>query len=334
MTLQYRVIDLLLCHPFTTGRGTASSVRQILITLEWNGAVGFGSAVPSLRMLPEVIEVLDRCRAFLEAVTPFECDSLFAEFATAPSALMAAIDMAVHDLRGKCSQRTVRALIGVPDTKLLSTGLTIGINPRKEFVAQVLRYQAWPILKLKFMSSADLQRVEWVREAYGGRIWIDANGCWSAEEAAHAAEFLHAHGVELLEQPVAPGRTYDLRFVRNRSPIPIVADEDCQGVADVSLLRGCVDAVNIKLSKCGGLTRAIEMIRTAKAAGLKVMLGSKTESVLGVTAIAQLAGLSDYLDLDGHLDIADDPFSGIVIDTGEVTLPATPGLGVSLRDKP
>ena len=146
-----------------------------------------------------------------------------------------------------------------------------------------------------------------------------------------AAEIFHRNGVELLEQPISAGTPELLRWVCARSPIPIVADEDCIVPADIEALEDCVNVVNIKLVKCGGLRRAREMIRLARNAGLGVMLGCKVESVVGTTAMAQLASLADYLDLDGHLHLRDDPWLGMTIADGMITLPKGAGLGVIPR---
>jgi L-alanine-DL-glutamate epimerase-like enolase superfamily enzyme len=172
-----------------------------------------------------------------------------------------------------------------------------------------------------------------VRAVYPGRIWVDGNGSWSLAEALAAAHVFRDAGVELLEQPIPAGRLDDLETLSASSPVPILADEDCRGPADVLDLKGRVDGINIKLSKCGGIARARQMIHRARAVGLKVMLGCRTESVLGVTAMAQLAPLADYLDLDGNLDIQNDPFKGLGFTKGRISIPEAPGLGVVFNDQ-
>ncbi|MFG2721804.1 mandelate racemase/muconate lactonizing enzyme family protein [Streptomyces sp. NPDC048416] len=187
----------------------------------------------------------------------------------------------------------------------------------------------WPVLKLQLTPRDDGSRAGVLREVYDGRIRVDGNGSWSPGQAVAVAHELHRHGVELLEQPIPPGPADRLRYVHENAPLPVIADEDCTGPEDVLRLRGCATGVNIKLIKCGGLRRAQETVTLARQTGLRVMLGCKTENAPGVTAMAQLAPLADYLDLDGHVDLLDDPFRGIRIDRGRLTLPVGPGLGVT-----
>jgi L-alanine-DL-glutamate epimerase-like enolase superfamily enzyme len=244
-------------------------------------------------------------------------------------AALTACEMALHDLAFQPRGLPVRRLWSATDSPLEPTAVSIGAGAESEVLRSARAHSEWPILKLKMTPGTDIHMVGRVRDAHGGRIWIDGNGSWDARAAIDTAEVLQGYGVELLEQPVPAGQPEVLGFVRARSPLPIVADEDCRGPEDVSRLQGRADVINVKLVKCGGLRRALRTINLARGAGLRVMLGCKTESVLGVTAMAQLAPLADYLDLDGHLGLANDPFSGISIDRGHITLPTAAGLGIS-----
>jgi L-alanine-DL-glutamate epimerase-like enolase superfamily enzyme len=160
---------------------------------------------------------------------------------------------------------------------------------------------------------------------------VDANAAWTPKHALRMIELLRELDVEFVEQPLPPHDLDGLRFVRERSALPIVADESCLVAADVARLAGVVDGINIKLAKCGGLREALRMIATARAHGMLVMAGCMIESSLGITAAAHLAPLLDHADLDGAALLADDPFVGATIEGGRIALPAGAGLGVARR---
>jgi L-alanine-DL-glutamate epimerase-like enolase superfamily enzyme len=340
MQLTHEILSLRLREPFTNNKGRITSIRQIVVRVHWGQRTGVGTAVFAREygMLPDPVQAaLETCAQLLDGASPFELepvlDRLEAAVPEQPTAV-AAVDMALHDLLGQVADLPLHRLWGLGGLPLPPTGLSLGALPDAELVERARQLTQWPILKLKLTPASDPQVLGRVRDVYPGRLWIDGNGAWSAAQAIAAAEIFHCHGVELLEQPIAAGTPDVLRFVRERSPVPIVADEDCMGPRDVPRLEGCADVINVKLLKCGGLRRAIEMIHLAHQAGLRVMLGCKTESVLGVTAMAQLAGLADYVDLDGHLDVLEDPYAGIAIECGQITLPAGPGLGITPAQTP
>jgi len=203
--------------------------------------------------------------------------------------------------------------------------------PLGDLLHAAARLSDWPILKLKMIRDSDPGVVGRVREIYPGRIWVDGNSAWTFDQAFEVGLELQRHGVDLLEQPIPPGDGSALRELRGCLGVKLVADEDCVQIEDIHRLKGCVDAVNIKLFRCGGIHAARKMIQMARAHGLEVMLGCKTESVVGITAAGQLAGLADYIDLDGHLDIMDDPFLGMTVNSGTIRLPAKNGLGLSVK---
>ena len=335
MNLTREILSLNLREPFVSNKGNTVSARQVLVRLDWEGRTGLGTAVfaKEFGMNEATVQAaLEVCGGEIACASPFELERVLARLEDAapdqPTAV-AAIDMALHDLLGKTAGLPLSHLLGLVGLPLPPTGLSLGALPEAEWIESARRRAAWPILKLKMTPATDLHSVARLREVYTGRLWVDGNGSWDVEQAITAAETLYGYGVELLEQPIPAGRPEHLHAVRERAPLPIVADEDCRGPQDVLRLQGCADVLNIKLLKCGGLRRALEMIRLARRAGMKVMLGCKTESVLGITAMAQLGGLADYLDLDGHLDLLDDPFAGIEVDEGLVSLPDRPGIGIT-----
>jgi L-alanine-DL-glutamate epimerase-like enolase superfamily enzyme len=337
--LTYDGLTLQLGQPFVSNKGSVTRVHQVLVRLQWEGRIGLGTAVFAREygMLADTVApALDACAELLSGASPFHLEQVLDRLEAAvpgQSTAVAAVDMALHDLLGQVAGLPLRRLWGLGGLALGPTALSLGALPEGEVVERARQLARWPILKLKMTAATDMHSVGRLREVYDGRIWIDGNGAWDIGEAIAAAEAFHRYGVELLEQPIRAGTPDMLRLVRERSPLPIVADEDCLGPQDVLRLQACADVINIKLLKCGGLRRALEMIRLARRLGLGVMLGCKTESVLGITAIAQLAGLADYLDLDGHLDLLDDPYAGIGVDCGRITLPEAPGLGVTPRQR-
>lgn len=296
-----------------------------MVRLSWQGLTGYGAALAVEPGEPEA------CAELLADASPFTLRHTLDRLAAAGirPAMLAGVDLALHDLLGKATGRPLHELLGLAGAPIAPTALSLGACSNEELAERGAAYRDWPILKLKLTADDDGTRVGHLRRTYPGRIWVDGNGSWEPERALRVVAELDRHGVELLEQPVPAGDADGLRHVHQRSPIPVFADEDCAGPADIQRLRGAVSGVNIKLTKCGGLRAALDMIVLARAAGLRIMLGCKNESTLGVTAMAQLASLADHLDLDGPLNLRDDPFRGLGIDRGALTLPDGPGLGVT-----
>jgi L-alanine-DL-glutamate epimerase-like enolase superfamily enzyme len=231
--------------------------------------------------------------------------------------------------------------LGIPVYKLWGlnphgappSSFTIGIAPSmQELTARVQEAAAYPILKIKLGTDTDGEIMKTVRAAAPDKvIRVDANAAWDVRQALAMIEMLAGHGVEYVEQPLAAHDIDGLRFVRERSPLPLIADESCVVATDIPRLVGAVDGINIKLSKCGGLREALAMIAVARAHGLRVMAGCMIETSLGISAAAHLAPLLDYADLDGAALLADDPYRGATIEGGRIRIPDAPGLGVVPR---
>jgi L-alanine-DL-glutamate epimerase-like enolase superfamily enzyme len=193
---------------------------------------------------------------------------------------------------------------------------------------KALEASGFPMIKIKLDRETDLSIVSRIKEATGAAVTVDANCAWTADDAARKAEVLGRIGVEFIEQPVAAGDIDGLAFVRERSEVPIFADESCPTSSDLSLVADAVDGVVIKLMKCGGLIDGVRMAGDAKKSGLLTMIGCMMESSLALTAAAHIAPLVDYADLDSGLLLVRDPFVGLRISNGAMTLPDEPGLGV------
>jgi L-alanine-DL-glutamate epimerase-like enolase superfamily enzyme len=317
-------------------------VERIIVRLEHDGCFGLGEAAPT----PYYGQSLDSVEATLVAVGPALpvepwpveaiVDGLLERF-DGQRAAVAAVDAALHDLVGVLRGVPVWQMyagMGADPARTPPTSMTIGIDSPEAIAQKVAEAQAFGILKVKVGTANDADTLRAVRKAAGPvTIRADANCGWSPDEAYERIRGLDEFGLELIEQPLVAGQLDALRALRGRlagSP-PIIADEDCVRPQDVARLAGCVDGINIKLSKCGGLVPAARMILDARQTGLMVMIGCMVETSLGVLAAAQLASLADFVDLDGHLLLADDPFTGLALEGGVVRPGDRPGLGVEMK---
>jgi L-alanine-DL-glutamate epimerase-like enolase superfamily enzyme len=210
---------------------------------------------------------------------------------------------------------------------------TLGIADLKTTLREAEELAGFPIFKMKVGDEEDLETVRAVAESSDATLWVDANEAFSPEEAPEIVRELKNIKVRLIEQPIpaAAGPAALRRVTETAEPLSVVADESAVDARDVPHLYGCVSGVNVKLAKCGGIRRALRMIHTARAADMLVMLGCMVETSLGIAAAAQISGLVDFVDLDGAMLLADDPFVGLGYEKGHISLPEEPGLGVEPR---
>jgi L-alanine-DL-glutamate epimerase-like enolase superfamily enzyme len=243
------------------------------------------------------------------------------------------VSAALHDMAGKRLGVPVWKLWGLDPAASPLTSFTIGIAPDEATLRQRVADAAqYPVLKIKLGSRWDERIVRVVRELAPDKVLrVDANAAWTPKSALRMIPVLQDLGVEFVEQPLPPHDIEGLRFVRERSALPIIADESCLVAADIPRLAGAVDGINIKLAKCGGLREALKMIATARAHDMMVMAGCMIESSLGITAAAHFAPLLDCADFDGAALVSNDPYVGATIDGGIIRLPDGPGLGVTAR---
>jgi L-alanine-DL-glutamate epimerase-like enolase superfamily enzyme len=240
-----------------------------------------------------------------------------------------ALDIAFHDLAGKVLGIPVHELLGLPAT-IPPTDFTIGIDEPAIVAERAARAAAFPALKIKLGGPQDLATLRAVREVFGGPIRVDANTGWSRADAEHLLPEIVDLGVELIEQPFAAQAYRDLAWLQERSSIPIVADESAVTIEDLDALVGVVEGVNVKLAKCGGVGAAARMLSTARELGFRTFLGCMEETSVGIAASAAVASLADWVDLDGCLLLADDPFEGLVLDADHRwILTDRPGLGLT-----
>ena len=243
---------------------------------------------------------------------------------------LCALDEAAHDLWGKKLGQPVYRLWGLELKNLPLSDYTIGIDTIDVMVMKMKEFDGWPIYKIKLGTPDDLAIVRELRRHTTAIFRVDANCAWTAEQAVANSRELKSLGVEFIEQPLAAGDWEGMRRVFAESALPVIADESCLIEEDVDRCRGFFHGINIKLTKCGGMTPARRMIDRAHALGMKVMIGCMNESTIGISAIAQFLPLLDYVDMDGALLIAKDVASGVRLEKGRAVFPQENGNGVRL----
>jgi L-alanine-DL-glutamate epimerase-like enolase superfamily enzyme len=321
-------LELPLVHTFTIARSSESVARTVLVRLRWGAIEALGESSPSARYGENVASVIAGLQAHPLGDDPYALDALLAGL---PPAQRCGLDVALHDCIAKDVDRPLWRLLGLDPAHTPLTSFTIGIAALDETLAKVRAVGAHPVIKVKLGTGAEIETIAAIRSIYRGTLRIDANEAWTPEAAVAILRELERYEIEFCEQPIPAGTPERLRWIRERTSIPLVTDEDSKDAADLPALAGCVDGINVKLVKCGGIRGALAMIHTARALGLKIMLGCMVESAILSTAAAHLSPLVDWADLDGPFLVARDPFAGLNYDGGKIVLPAGPGLGVSER---
>jgi len=327
----------------TISRGTTAQTTNIWVKIMEGGIEGWGEASPfgvgSYRETTDVIfQSLQEISSMLESYSPWQRDDI-SKILTQhqiPSAAKTAIDMALHDWMGKNLGLPLWQLWGLNINTIVPTSVTIGINSPQGAAARArdwLQYMDVQLLKVKLGAKegidADKKMILAVKEAAPKvDLFVDANGGWSLPDAIAMSHWLADLGVKYLEQPLPKGEEQKLPSLKKQSPLPIFVDESCFTSTDIPPLADYVDGINIKLMKSGGLEEAWRMVNTAKAHNLQVMFGCYSDSSLANTAASHIAPLADYLDLDSHLNLIDDPFVGASVTEGRIIPNSLPGLGV------
>ena len=265
---------------------------------------------------------LDRSDGTVVAMQPRLTDDPFA---------LCALDQAAHDLWGKLHGQPVWKLWGLSTDKIPPSDYTIGIDTIDVMVAKMNEFPGWPIYKIKLGTDRDLEIVRELRKHTAAIFRVDANCGWTADQTiAYSPRAEEAR--RRVHRAAAAGRSAGTTCAAcgRESALPIIADESCIVESDVARCAGLFHGINIKLVKCGGLTPARRMIAEARELGLKVMVGCMTESTVGISAIAQLLPLLDYVDMDGAVLLAKDIATGVRLDRGRCIYPDVPGNGVTL----
>lgn len=336
MRLRIHSFDLPLRHVFTISRESISVQPTVIVELEQGGLRGYGEATTNQyygATRESITAAIEALRPELEGADCQDPAALWDRFDARLGAhpfAQCALDQAAYDLWGKLRGAPVYRLWGLSTDHTPLTNYTIGIDSIDVMVAKMNEFPGWPVYKIKLGAKQDLQIVEALRRHTNAVFRVDANCGWTADETIANSLVLKQLGVEFIEQPLPAGEWEGMRRVFAESALPVIADESCVVAGDVDRCAGYFHGVNVKLVKCGGLTPARRMIDRARQLGLKVMVGCMTESTVGISAIAQLLPLLDYVDMDGALLLAKDIATGVTIDQGRCFYPPVNGNGVEL----
>ena len=334
LNLSFFPYELQLRHAFNLAKYSRTTTPDVQVRLEYDGLVGYGEA----SMPPYLGESVESVTKFLSSLDlsqfsdPFRIEDIHDYMdSVAPNnrAAKASIDIALHDLLGKIMGQPWYKIWGLNPEKAPSTSFTIGIDKADVVRQKVDEAAPYNVLKVKMGLDNDKELVDIIRSKTDRPICVDANQGWSnKEKALEMCHWLSERNCLFVEQPMPKEMIEETAWLRERSPLPIIADEFLQRLPDVRRAAEAYDGINIKLMKSTGLHEAYKMAVLARSLGMKVMLGCMTETSCAVTAAAQLAPMVDWADLDGNLLIANDLFDGIKIVEGKVTIPDRPGIGV------
>lgn len=334
MHLRAHTASLPLAHTFAISRRSSDTAEVVRVEIEHDGLSGHGEAGPIYYNREEpataVEWLIEEAQQLVAGESPFELELIGSRLADVDGqmAAKAALDGALHDWVGKRLGIPVWQLLGLsPDAP--PTSFTIGIASLDETRERAREAAAYKALKLKVGAPEDLERLRVVRAETGVPIRVDANEGWTLDAARELVPELVALGVELIEQPFRAGDDESLAALAELTPRPpIVLDESVHDLGDVAAAARHADGINVKLAKAGGLRESIRMIHAARALGLRVMLGCMVESQLAVAPAVQIASLADWVDLDGHLLLAEQSYVGLDLVDGRVLPSGDPGLGV------
>ncbi|MHB0956606.1 MAG: dipeptide epimerase [Pirellulaceae bacterium] len=336
MKIYLHTFVLPLRHTFTISRESAEVQPTLIVELVDGELHGYGESTTNSYYgytLENMTAALESVRPQLEAQSLEDPATLWTQLQHLldknPFA-QCALDQAAHDLWGKKCGQPVYQLWGLSVDRIPLSNYTIGIDTIETMVAKMREFPAWPVYKIKLGTPDDLAIVRELRKHTDALFRVDANCAWTIEETIRNSRELKPLDVQFIEQPLPADQWPGMSRVFQESALPVIADESCLVAADVQRCHGFFHGINIKLCKCGGLTPARKMIQEARALGLQVMVGCMTESTVGISAIAQLLPLLDYVDMDGALLLKEDVATGVTLERGRCIYPCVPGHGVEL----
>ncbi len=333
MKLQHYSFDLKFKHPFTISRGTKTHQPTLVVSLEHLGHIGYGEA-PAISYynitVEQMLQDLQRKKLYVEKFAFTEPDRywhyLHHLFPLNPF-LVCALDIAGWDLYGKMKNKSLKEIWQKNIDLNPLSNFTIGIDDIPKMIEK-MKEKPWPIYKIKLGTDNDIEIVEALRKHTDSIFRIDANASWTKDEALQKIFALKDLGVEFIEQPLAKDDWEGMKWLYEQSPLPLIADESCVFETDVDKCFNHFHGINIKLTKCSGITPALRMIEKARTLNMKVMVGSMNESTIGSAAIAHLMPLIDYVDADGPLLLQEDLATGLSYENGKVITSNDPGLGI------
>jgi len=332
--LSYEAITLKLHHPFRLSTGVSTTRTAHWLRLENDQGWGEGTIPPYYDISDQDMQALWNVKSHSKEPFPEELEQIpdwIGDQGPAPA--RAALDLALHDRIGKINKLPVYKLLNLPAPAPFSTAFTIAIDEPEVMAQMAADHLEFPVIKLKLGSDDDISRVAAVRSARPEvRLYLDANAGWEPDEATRIIKDLAPYKIEMIEQPVAGYDIEGMGYVQSQTDIPVVADESLKSLETLDeLARVGVQGINLKIMKLGGLGPTLKLLRRGRQLGFKIMLGCMTETSLGVTAMAHLAAMADWIDLDAPLLIANDPFDGVSYDRALVSVPENPGIGIVRR---
>lgn len=336
LQIRHYSFDLAFQYPFTTAKGTKTHQPILLISLGLGRLVGFGEA-PAINYYNVTIEgmiaALENKRRDIEryALTdPKRFWHFLHHLLPGENFLITALDMAGWDLFAQLNRKPLYKLLGLERNNMPITDYTIGLGTAEEMTAK-MKQHPWPLYKIKMASPDDIDLLSALRNNTDAAFRVDANEGWSFDDAKKLLPELKKLNVTMIEQPLHRNAHEEMKELKQLSPLPLFADESCQTEKDVKICSEGFDGINIKLTKCGGITPALRMIDEARQLGLKVMIGSMCESSIGTAAIAHMLPLLDEVDADGPLLLKEDIADGLKYDNGHIHITEAPGLGIQFR---
>jgi L-Ala-D/L-Glu epimerase len=336
MKLSFFVKDLVLKHTFTIAHQSRDIQDTVIVQLQDGEFFGLGETTtnPFYGITAENITAkLEEGRQIVENRdwhNPEELwDVVHPIFEGNPFA-QCALDMAAWDIYTKQKGLKLYEYLKLDPANIPLTNYTVGIDHVDKMVAKMKEVD-WPLYKIKLGTAQDMDIIRELRRHTDAVFRIDANCAWTAEQAIRNSEIMAKLNVEFMEQPLGKDDLEGMEEVFRYSKLPVIADESCIVEADVQKCHGLFHGINIKLVKAGGITPALRMIHKAKQLGMKVMVGCMTESSVGISAIAHIAPLLDYVDMDGAMLLQEDIAAGVQISTQGVVFPEGPGIGAMLR---
>ena len=337
MKISYCSFDLKFRHPFTISKGTKTHQPTFIVELEHLGWKGYGEA-PAISYyhisIEKMKEDLERKKIFVEKFAFTEPERWWHylhHLYPANHFLVCALDMAGWDIYGKMKRKPLKEFWAGRGEGQPVCDYTIGIDSIDKMVEK-LREKEWPVYKIKLGTDNDIAIIQSLRKHTDAIFRIDANAAWTATEALEKINVFKDLGVEFIEQPLAKDDWEGMKWLYERSPLPLFADESCVMEHDVQKCKDHFHGINIKLTKCSGITPALRMIQKSRELGMQVMIGAMNESTIGSAAIAHLAPLADHIDADGPLLLEDDLASGLVYgNDGRITTSPSPGLGIEYK---
>lgn len=333
LQLKHYSFNLPFQYPFSTAHGTKTHQPSLVVSLGLGQLRGYGEA-PAITYydvsVEDMLASLESKKTMIEryALTdPQRFWHFLHHLIPGQHFLTAALDIAGWDLFAQLRKQPLYKLLGLQWEHMPLTDYTIGMDDAETMLGK-LKAHPWPIYKVKCAHPDDIDKLRLLRNNTTARIRIDVNEGWTFDEAKHLLPELHQLGIELAEQPLARDAWEEMRELKAISPIPLFADESCRTEDEVKKCAEGFHGINIKLTKCGGITPALRMIKEARALGLKVMMGSMNESTIGTAAIAHMMPLLDEVDADGPLLLKEDIADGLRYDKGTISITERPGLGI------